>query len=35
MNMPEEERYLLTKDELDQLLKPESMIKPHKFYKKK
>ena len=29
------EEGLLTKDELDQLLKPESMIKPHKFYKKK
>ena len=29
------EEKLLTKEELDQLLKPELMIKPHKFYKKK
>lgn len=29
------EEKLLTKDELDRLLKPELMIKPHKFYKKK
>ena len=28
------EEKLLTKEELDQLLKPELMIKPHKFYKK-
>ena len=24
-----------TKEELDDLLRPENMIKPHKFYKKK
>ncbi|WP_251624038.1 aspartate ammonia-lyase [Odoribacter lunatus] len=29
------EEKLLTKEELDQLLVPELMIKPHKFYKKK
>ncbi len=29
------EEGLLTKDELDELLKPENMIKPHKFYIKK
>lgn len=29
------EEGLLTKDELDNLLKPENMIKPHKFYVKK
>lgn len=29
------EEKLLTKSELDELLKPELMIKPHKFYKKK
>lgn len=29
------EEGLLTKDELDELLKPELMIKPHKFYHKK
>ena len=29
------EEGLLTKDELDKLLKPENMIEPHKFYKKK
>jgi len=29
------EEELLTKDELDELLQPELMIKPHKFYKKK
>ena len=29
------EEKLLTKEELDELLKPELMIKPHKFYRKK
>ena len=29
------EEGLLTKGELDELLKPENMIEPHKFYKKK
>lgn len=29
------EEGLLTKEELDELLRPENMIKPHKFYKKK
>ena len=29
------EEGLLTKEELDELLKPENMIKPHKFYIKK
>ena len=29
------EEKMLTKEELDELLKPELMIKPHKFYKKK
>lgn len=28
------EEGLLKKEELDELLKPENMIKPHKFYKK-